>query len=83
MDNTTRENLIRAAMCLAKAMESYAATGADDYKEVGHTMMECMKTVSDKLDEKDQMAFANWLVKKTKEKREELMIVRALNEALD
>ena len=72
MDKKTRENLIRAAMCLAKAMESYAETGSDDYQEVGHTMMECMKTVSDKLDEKDQMAFASWLVKKTESIKEKL-----------
>ena len=59
-------------MHLAKAMECYASVGTDDYQEVGHTIMECMKTVSDKLDEKDQMAFANWLVKKSESIKEKL-----------
>lgn len=65
MDNTRRDNLMKASMCLAKAMEYYATAGTDDYREVGNALKDIMSTISDKLDESDQIAFANWLIKKT------------------
>lgn len=65
MDNTKRDNLMKASMCLAKAMEYYALVGTDDYEKVGNALKESMMTISDKLDESDQIAFANWLIKKT------------------
>lgn len=65
MDNTNRDNLMKASMCIAKAMEYYAAVGTDDYREVGNKLKDVMSTISDKLEEEDQIAFANWLIKKT------------------
>ena len=65
MDNAKRDNLMKASMCIAKAMEYYATAGTDDYREVGNSLKDVMSTISDKLDESDQIAFANWLIKKT------------------
>ena len=62
-----QEKCIKAAMAIAKAMEYYALTGAENYPEVGKKLNEAMCTVCNELTPKNMYWFNKWLLKKIDE----------------
>lgn len=71
---TKRERtIIKAAMGVAHAMHDYAASGADDYDEIGEILCKCMSQMTNQLNDELQVAFADWLLRKTEETTMEII----------
>lgn len=59
-----QEKCVKAAMSIAKAMEYYALTGAENYPEVGEKLRDAMSMVCNELTPNNMDGFSKWLLKK-------------------